>query len=98
MVTKDRGSAITILVEFKKNDPFGTAAYFDPAILPTIMVTDPLGAVKVNGQNMTKKDTGRYYYVCQTATTWETGVYTSKAEGGDGTYNDITTAKCFQLK
>lgn len=102
MVVKDRGSAILIQVEFKKNDPYGVGDYFDPTVpSPVISVIDPQGNTKVTDAALTKKDAliGRYFYICQTAEDWPIGLYRSKAKGGDGTYGDVTiNAETFRLK
>ncbi|WKZ32914.1 MAG: hypothetical protein QY316_00475 [Thermodesulfobacteriota bacterium] len=101
IVTKDRGSAILIQVEFKRNTPFGAIEYFDPPTLPTIAILDPQNVEKVAETTMTKKDgqVGKYYYICQTAENWLTGEYKAKCKGGDGTYTDVTTEeKAFKLK
>lgn len=102
IVTKDRGSAILIQVEFKRNTPFGSAEYFDPtAPAPTIVILDPKNEEKVTETAMTKKDgqVGKYFYICQTAENWLTGEYKAKCKGGDGTYTDITIEeKAFKLK
>lgn len=102
VVVKDRGSAILVQVEFKKNDPYGDMAYFDPTNpTPVISIIDPQGNLKVTDAALTKKDAleGRYFYICQTAENWPGGLYRAKAKGGDGTYSDITVnAEIFRLK
>ena len=70
----DRGSAITIEVEFKKYTPFTGHTYFDPNTF-TITVTDSAGAKKVDAVSLEKKETGKYFYVVQTEKTWEDGTY-----------------------
>lgn len=100
MIAKDRGSAILIQVEFKKQTPYGTLDYFDPAA-PKISVMDPSGTPRITEAALTKKDTlvGRYFYICQTGVDWPTGKYSTKSTGGDGTYSDVTVnSETFKLK
>ena len=85
----DRGSAIVIEVEFKKQEPFIAALYFDP-ITPKITITDSLGTNKISDITLTKKTTGKWYYICQTLTSWNIGVYSVKVAASTDTYNDIT--------
>ena len=93
----DRGSAIVIEVEFKQHTPFGTDAYFDPTD-PKITITDPQSVAKVTDSALTKSSTGKWYYICQTTTSWDVGIYKSKVTATSGTYNDITITDNFQLK
>lgn len=97
---KDRGSAVLVQVEFKKQAPYGTLDYFDP-VAPKISVIDPAGNLKVTDADLTKKDAlvGKYFYICQTGVDWPVGVYSTKATGGDGTYADVTVnSETFKLK
>lgn len=102
IVTKDRGSAILIQVEFKRNPPFGSPEYFDPTDpAPTIVILDPQNVEKVAETAMTKKEgeVGKFFYICQTLENWLTGEYKAKCKGGDGTYTDVTIEeKAFKLK
>ena len=87
--TYNLGSTVLIELEYKKRQPFGTTAYFDPSTLPTVTITDEHGTVVVNADNTTKSDTGKYYYFCQTETTWHPGDYKIKTTPTDGVYNDV---------
>jgi hypothetical protein len=93
----DKGSPILIESQCKRKIPFGTTELFDPITIK-ITVTDPGGTVKVNAANMTKSDTAKYYYVCQTATNWTAGYYTVKVESNYSDYTDVTiNTKAFKL-
>lgn len=89
MQTYDKGSAIIIEVEFKKQTPFGSAAYFDPSTAK-VTVTDPTGTNKVTDASLTQSTTGKYYYICQTETTWAAGIYSVKVTSTDGSASDVT--------
>jgi len=94
----DKGSAVLVEVEFRKQTPFGTADFFDPAS-PKITITDPGGTDKVVDAALTKDTTGKYHYICQTAVDWQSGKYTGKVTGGDGAYTDVTINKeVFKLR
>lgn len=67
MTNIDRGSAVLIEVEFKKQTPFGTAVLFD-ATNPKVTITDSAGTDKVTDAALTRSALGQYYYVCQTST------------------------------
>ena len=97
MTTYDRGSAVVIEVEFKQHIPFGADAYFDPTV-PKVTVTDPTGVEKVAAADLTKSTTGKWYYICQTATGWSAGIYQAKVTATSGSYTDITiNAMSFKL-
>ena len=85
----DRGSAIVIEVEFKRNDAFGTPTLFDPTS-PTISIIDIEGTLKVTDAALTKSTTGKWSYICQTLTAWESGIYKSRVKAVSGSYNDVT--------
>lgn len=98
MNARDRGSAITIKVEFMRNPPYGTPEYFDPTT-PKISITDPAGTLRVNEASLVKDSLGKYYYICQTAVDWPVGRYSAKATGIDGSYSDVTVkSDAFVLK
>lgn len=97
MQTHDKGSAIIIEVEFKKQTPFGTAAYFDPTT-PKITIKDSTGMAVITDANLTKSAVGKWYYICQTLSTWNAGAYTAVVTATDGTWNDITILKVFGLR
>ena len=90
MNTYDRGTAILITVEFKKQTPFGTANDYDPATSQTIDIVDPGGNVMFAAAPLTKVGVGQYEYVCQTAASWWVGTYTVKATAVDGSSTSIT--------
>ncbi|MBI5238294.1 MAG: hypothetical protein HY887_07730 [Deltaproteobacteria bacterium] len=89
MKALDRGSAVLIEVEFRKQTPFGTAALFDPTA-PKVTITDAAGVERVTDAALTRSALGQYYYICQTATGWATGVYAVKVTSSDGGYADVT--------
>jgi hypothetical protein len=97
----DRGSTVVIEVEFKRYDPFGEYAYFDPWVY-TITITDPEGTVKINAVNLIQKTTGKYYYRLQTLTDWEIGTYIVKVNSQDvevSFWSDVTIdPESFYLK
>ena len=96
-MTFDRGSVLVLQVEFKKQTPFGTLDYFDPTV-PKITITDPGGTDKVSAADLTKSTVGKYYYLCQTATTWMPGKYKTKVTATDGSYTDVTVdPEAFEL-
>ena len=99
MVTEyDKGSAVTIEVEFKKYTAFGEYAYFDPSS-HKITVTDTNGNVKIDAVDLVKEETGKYYYIVQTETDWITGKYETKISSSDPTNTDITKdGRSFYLK
>ncbi len=90
LIKHDKGSAILLEVEYKKQTPYGTLDYFDPSPVPKISVIDPLGQEVVTPANLVQSTTGRYYYVIQSSTAWEAGTYSCKTTGGDGTNSDVT--------
>lgn len=98
MATYDKGTAVLIEVEFQRQTPFGSLAYFDPTS-PLITVLQPGGAEIVTDAALTKSDTGKYYYVLQTAETWTSGTYGTEVTGVDGSYTarDVNTA-AFKLE
>ena len=71
----NRGEVFVIEAELKEYTPFGTHAYADADSTPTITITDRLGNIKVNAQDMTNSTTGKYYYIVETTTSWEIGNY-----------------------
>lgn len=94
----DKGSAIVLEVEFKQHTPFGTDAYFDPTV-PKVSVIDKMGVLKVTDADLIKSTVGQYYYVCQTATNWDTGKYQVKVTATSGAYSDVTINTAgFELK
>lgn len=95
----DAGSAITVEVEFNKQDAYTGKVAFDPdANTHTITVTDPDGAVKVNAQVLTKSTTGNYYYKIQTTTAWVVGIYEIQIDADSGAYSDVTVdQEAFEL-
>lgn len=85
----DKGSPVLIEVEFQRQTAFSsTLTYFDPTGA-TLSVTDQLGAVMTSTTNMTKSSTGKYYFICQTATTWAGGPYHTTVQCTDGTNSDV---------
>ena len=91
MESFDRGSTVLVQVEFKRNVPFGDPEYFDPTT-PKITIYDAAGLPKVTDADLQKQAVGKYYYICQTAVNWATGIYSGKSTGSDGSYSDVTTA------
>lgn len=89
MVTFDRGSSLIVEVNFEQNTPFGGKVAFNPTS-PKITITDPSGVVKVTEADLTGVSTGKFYYTCQTATTWEAGYYSIKVTAASGSFSDIT--------
>lgn len=85
----DKGSAVVLEVEFKQYTPFGATAYFDPTS-PKVSVIDNTGVFKVTDGVLTKSTVGKYYYVCQTGTSWEKGFYQVKVTATSGAYTDVT--------
>lgn len=93
----DKGSPVLIESQSKKKVPFGTTELFDPITIK-ITITDPAGTVKVTAANMTKQETGKYYYICQTATNWAAGNYTASVASTYADYSDVTVnTKAFKL-
>lgn len=98
MITVDRGSTVMIEVEFKRTAPFGTEDYFDPTA-PKITIKDSTGTAKVTEGVLLRQATGKWYYLCQTATNWTVGQYSAVVTATDGTYTDTTTEpRSFYLK
>lgn len=98
MESFDRGSAVLVQIEFKRNVPFGNPEYFDPTT-PKISIYDPSGQPIVTDAVLQKQAVGKYFYICQTAVNWATGIYSGKSTGSDGAYSDVTTAvDLFELK
>jgi hypothetical protein len=93
----DRGSAILIEVEFTRKIPFGGNEYFDPTA-PKITVFQTGKVAKLGPVDLTQSTLGKYYYVAQTLTNWDTGSYNAKITASDETYSDITKDKVFILK
>ena len=89
MQSYDRGSAVLVEVEFKKQTPFSSATYFDPATAK-VTITDPNGINKVTDADLSKSDTGKWYYICQTVTDWVKGIYGLTATATDGINSDVT--------
>ena len=85
----ERGSAVLLQVEFKKQAPFGALTLFDPTGSPTVTVTDSAGDDKVDAQNLIKQNVGQWYFIVQTDVAWLAGIYKAKVNATDGTYNDI---------
>jgi len=96
--TVDRGSTVMVEVTCTKRTPFGTTwDLFDPTT-PLITIYDPVGTAVVSAAALTKSTTGKFYYVCQTLTTWMQGVYSSKVTGSDGSYHEVDIeASVFEL-
>lgn len=84
--TVNRGTAVTIELEYKKRVPFGSPVYFDPATTPTVTIKDEHGTAVVDAQDATKSDVGKWYYFCQTDVAWHPGDYTVETSPTDGTY------------
>lgn len=85
--TFDRGSAIIIEATLMKTEPFESSTLWDPTSV-TISVYDAAGNAKVSGQSMTRKDTGKYYYILQTEEDWDSGYYAVEIEASDASYSD----------
>jgi hypothetical protein len=101
--TFNRGTTVLIELEYKKRQPFGTAAYFDPSTTPTVTVQDPHGTTVADAQDATQSATGKWYYLLQTEVAWQPGDYTITADPTDGTYigmevTDPEDAKGFHLE
>jgi hypothetical protein len=94
METFDLGSAVLIEVEFKTNTPFGSETYYDPTT-KTISIFDENDNEKVEDAALQQSDTGKFYYICQSATDWDAGVYKVKVDAGNGTYTDVTFKREF---
>lgn len=98
MVKVDRGSAVLIEVEFKTAVAFGPDEYFDPTT-PTVTIKDSINTAKVTTAALTKVSIGRYKYICQTASDWKIGLYSTTVNAISGTYSDITIEpRGFELK
>lgn len=94
----DRGSTPMIEVEFKQYMAFGSYAYFTPSA-SDITIYQPGETPKFDGVALTPSGTtGKYYYKCQTATTWEIGDYWAKVTASDGTNTDVQDKKIFRLE
>ena len=90
MNTYDRGSAIVVEVTFKRYVPFSNSSSYYDVTSPKVTITDPDGNVVVDAQDLTKSETGKYYYFCQTLVTWSIGIYEIKATSSEGSLNDVT--------
>ena len=88
----NKGDTVLIEVEFKKQTPFGSLSYFDPTA-PTIDITAPNGTTQVTAAVLVKTDVGKWYYLCQTLTSWMGGHYNIKSPSTDGTYNGVEITK-----
>lgn len=86
----DRGSAILIEVEFKRQAPFGSLTLFDPSGTPTITVTDEAGTVVVTAQDLVNSAVGQWYYNVQSTESWIEGNYRIKIDSTDSTNSDVT--------
>lgn len=86
----DKGTPITVDVEFEQYTPHGVWAHFNPDTTQTITITDPAGTDKVDAENLVNSDVGKYYYVVQSAADWIRGIYLAKVNATDGSYTDIS--------
>ena len=75
MADFNRGEVIVAEAQLKEYTPFDTHALADPDSTPTITVTDNVGTVKVDAKDLTKSITGKYYYLIETASSWNPGNY-----------------------
>ena len=92
-----RGAAILVEAEIALHTPFGSDSYRDPATTPTCTIKDADGTVTVDAQNMTKQDTGKYYYRWQSATTSQEGIYTSEVFADDTNADGRVRKALFRL-
>ena len=81
------GSPITVEVQFYRREPYGTPTLFDPTTA-TISVYKSGQSKDVTDEDLIKSETGKYYYVIQTTTSWATGNYSIWVQASDGTYDD----------
>ena len=95
----DRGSTVTIEIEFKKRTPFGTTwDYFDPTS-PKVTVYNPGGEAVATDAVPTKSAVGKYYYIVQTLVAWMPGKYSTKVTGTDGAYSEVDASpEVFELE
>ena len=84
----DAGSPVVIEATIYEYTPFGSEALDDPTTVK-VSVIYPDGTKAVDAVSMTKHATGKYYYVCQTLSSWAKGRYQIMIVSTD-TYNDIT--------
>ena len=78
MADFNRGEVITIEAELKEYTPFGDHALTDADSLPTITIRDSSNKIKISVVDMVNSVTGKYYYLCQTASDWALGDYQIK--------------------
>ena len=94
----DRGSAIQILVESRMRAPYEPLEDYTP-ITRKITITDPLGTVVVNAQDILTTETeGKLYYNLQTLPTWEAGIYEVIVDVTFSGGSDRTVLDPFKLK
>ena len=94
----DRGSPLVVEVEVWAYTPFGTEVLTDPDTI-TVTVGQSNQTQKVIAQAMTKSVTGKYYYIFQTTSSWEVGVYNVQVDITSGSYEDRGVNKsAFSLK
>lgn len=64
-------------------------ALVDPTDTPTITITDPLGVEVTSEDNMTREDTGKWYFLQETTTSFAKGNYSCRMTVIDGAVTTI---------
>lgn len=85
----DRGSTVSIEIEFKKRTPNVSDDRFDPTV-PKITIYDPDGKAVVTDADLVNDATGLFHYLLQTLPSWKIGYYSYKVTATAGSYNDIS--------
>lgn len=84
-----KGSPITQQAKFYEYSPYGVRSLADPDTI-TISIYKKNKAAKVSDQNMEKFEVGKYYYIAQTDSGWESGLYDVEVKVTKGGYSDNT--------
>jgi uncharacterized protein YfaS (alpha-2-macroglobulin family) len=69
----------------------------DPDTSIKITITNPSGTAEITSQDMTKDETGVYYYIWQSNTDDPVGTYTVKVVAVDGSYTGIVAPRLFEI-
>lgn len=94
----DRGTAITIEIQFKALTPHSGYALSD-VTTPRITVWAPDESKIVDNQSLTNSATGKYYYNIQTTKAFLTGQYRAEISGIIGSITGIKAINgIFKLK
>ena len=79
-------------------EPYEEGEYFDPTPDPTFSLCLFCHAPKIANEPFVSSGvTGKWYYICQTDSTWELGQYYIETTVTDGTYEDFKKEKVFTL-